>query len=235
VSVSATASSASFNGDDVSTEFDLAFRVLEEDDLLVRTTDDDGETYTTLVLDDDYTLDGTGPDDGTGTPEGVTLTLAVALPTGTTLAVERNTDPTQESTFQPQGALSPITISRMPDKNLLLIQELIRRVAALEGLADLVDVADVANGVIVESDFTTSDPVEDTFAAFTLAAAGGESAIGCLILRATNVDDPNAVQTEPPAVQWTPGALNQVNIKNISGLAPSTQYSVRFLVLPAPA
>jgi hypothetical protein len=232
VSISATASSVSFNGDDVASQFTLPFRVLEDDDLLVRTTNDSGVTYTTLVLDDGFSLDGTGPDDGTGTSEEVTLTLLGGpLPTGTELVIERNTDLTQETTFQPQGQFSPITVSRMPDKLTLIVQELERRIAALESLGNLVDVTTVANGTRLTGTFTTNAAAVETGFPFNIACAGGANAKD-LVARIFLNSDPSAAFDEPPVVQWKPGATaNIVTILRISGLEPNTTYGYSMLVL----
>lgn len=229
MSVTSTASSATFIGDNVSDDFDLPFRVLESDDLLVRTTDDDGETFTTLVLDDDYTLAGVGPDDGTSTPEGVTLTLTGgALALGTDLVVERTTDPTQETQFQPQGNFSPITVSRIGDKNTLLIQELLRRVAALESLGDLVDVADVANGVVIGDELVITDPVEGFFPVQIPCANGSAADFVVWKVRSAGNDAPTWTT---PEVQWVAGPGANITIEHIDGLQPGESYTVAGLVL----
>lgn len=228
VSVTAIASSASFEGDSVATDFPLPFRVLDDDDLLVRTTTDDGETYTTLVLDDDYELEGTGPDNGTGTPEAVTLTLtAGALPTGTRLVVERNTDPTQLSTFQPQGEFSPIVFSRMVDKNTLLIQELQRRVAQLESLGELVNVDEIANGARFTTELTVSDPVESNFP-IEIGVVNGTAA-RYIIWRVR--EEEGSFNDEPPQVDWQNGAEDSIFITFISGLTPGKNYIIDGLVI----
>jgi hypothetical protein len=217
VSVTGTASSISFNGNDVADEFALPFRVLEDDDLLVRTTDDHGETYTTLVLDTDYELAGVGPDDGTGTAEAVTLTLlAGPLPTDTQLVIERNTDPDQETTFQPQGTFSPILHSRMADKLTLLVQELLRRVAVLEALADLVNVTELATAAVFTEDVAGSvDDIENAFP-FEVAVAGGQNA-RFAVFRVFTDDD--SVLDVGPNVQWRPGPADKITILKIDGLA----------------
>lgn len=234
VSVTNTASEVSFNGDGVSDEFDVPFRVLEADDLLVRTTDDDGDTYTTLVLDDDYELDGVGPDDGTGTPEGVTLTLTGgALDVGTELVVTRNTDRDQETTFQPQGQFSPITVSRMSDKVTLVLQEDDRRLDELESLADLVEVEELADGVQVNDVAISVDPdaAEEEFPQ-VLAAAGGLNAKHLLLGRIWKTADPDARMDAIGHPQWKPGpGANQITLIWIPGLEPGVDYTANFLVL----
>jgi hypothetical protein len=234
VSVTATASSVSFNGDGVADDFPLPFRVLEDDDLLVRTTDDDGVTYTTLVLDDDYTLADVGPDDGTGTAEEVTLTLtAGALAVGTELVVERNTDPTQETTYQPQGEFSPITVSRMSDKLTLIVQEQDRRLDSLEALADLVTVTALADGVVVEGLGITIDadaPEEEWPQA--VAVAGGLLAKHLLLTRIYNFDDEDERLDGVGPVQWKPGpGANEVTLIYIPGLHPGKTYILNLLAL----
>lgn len=218
MSVTATASSVSFDGDDVADDFPVPFRVLEDDDLLVRTTDDDGETYTTLVLDDDYTIDGSGPDDGTGTAEGVTVTLTGGpLATGTKLVVERNTDITQVTTFQPQGQYTPITLSRMSDKLTLIAQDHERRIAALEALGDLVTITELADAVLVDEElnFSGGSDIEDRFP-FEVTVPGGETARAAALFVLT--DDglsPATVAT----VSWKPGPADKITILRIDGIA----------------
>lgn len=226
MSVSNTSSSATFIGDDVSEDFALPFRVLEDDDLLVRTTADDGETYTTLVLDDDYELDGVGPDDGTGTPEGVTLTLTGGvLALGTDLVVERTTDPTQETVFQPQGPFSPITVSRIGDKNTLLIQELLRRIAVLESLGDLVEIDELSSALVITDDLIASDPVEDSFPLSIACANGGNASFIVWTIRSAG-DSPLFT---PAGVEWHPG-VDAVVIDSIDGLTPGETYTISGLV-----
>jgi hypothetical protein len=231
VSITATASSASFDGNDVATDFPLPFRFLEDNDLLVQLTDDGGVTYTTLVLDDDYTLDGAGPDDGTGTEEGGTLTLTGgALATGSSLVVTRTTDQTQSKTFQPQGDFSPIQYSRMVDKLTLIVQELTRRLAVLESLGELVNVTDLADGVDVNAELETLDPIEDSFP-FVIAVAGGNAAKQALF-RLEDIDDDEDFNSEAFAVNWLPGpGANEITVRFITGLKPSNFYTVHARVL----
>lgn len=234
MSVTNTSSSASFNGNGVTTEFPLPFRVLEEDDLLVRKLT--AGVYTTLVLGVDYSIAGEGPDDGTGTAEGCTITTIGAsspLPNGTSLVVERNTDLDQETTFQPQGQFSPITHSRMADKLTLIAQEHDRRIDVLEALADLVDVTELADGVAVEAVAIAVDPdaPEEEFPQ-VLAAAGGLNAKHMLLTRIYNQADADERLDGIGPLQWKPGpGANEVTLQYIPGLTPGKTYVCNFLVL----
>jgi hypothetical protein len=223
VSVTVEASSISYDGNDIADEFAVPFKFLETDDLLVRTTDDDGATYTTLVEGVDYTVDGEGDDDG-GT---VTTTDPVA--TGTSISIERNTDITQESDFAPQGAFPTARHENAFDKLTLVCQELDRRIAVLEALGDLVDVTELADAVrIGPTALNTGDVVEDSFP-FDIACVGGASAEFIL----WRVVGDAGVFIEGPVVDWEAGA-DVITVLGITGLLPNQTYALKGLVFFEP-
>jgi hypothetical protein len=220
VSVTVEASSISYNGNSIADEFAVPFKFLETDDLLVRTTTDAGETYTTLVEGVGYTVDGEGEDSG-GT---VTTTDPVA--TGTTIVIERNTDITQESDFAPQGAFPVARHETALDKLTLICQELDRRLAAQEALGDGVDVPELADAEEISDSITPTAPVE-AFFPMQIACAGGINA-RTVIWHVARED--NAPMVEPPQVDWRRGPDNNITINYISGLEAGTEYSLVGLV-----
>lgn len=224
MSVTVEASSISYDGNDIADEFAVPFKFLETNDLLVRTTDDNGDTYTTLVEGVDYTVDGEGEDAG----GAVTTTDPVA--TGTSIVIERNTDITQETDFAPQGPFPAARHETALDKLTLICQELNRRIEALEALGDLVTVSELADAVEYTASFHVDGDEPEAIFPIQLVVAGGENAK--YIIWHVWKDGAESTKTdEPPQVQWFPGPADRVTVVYISGLEPqSTLYQLRALV-----
>lgn len=224
VSVTVEASSISYDGNDIADEFAVPFKFMETDDLLVRTSDDDGDTYTTLVEGVDYTVDGEGED------AGGTVTTTDPVATDSIIVIDRNTDITQETDFAPQGAFPAVRHETALDKLTLICQELNRRLEVLESLGDLVTVSELADAVrIGPTLFTTGDAVEDSFP-LGIACVGAATAEFILWRVVTGGSD---VFLEGAFVDWDVGD-DLIIVNNISGLTPNTDYGVKGLVFFEP-
>jgi hypothetical protein len=222
-----TAVSVSYdaNGD---TEFPTTFAFLDEEHLLVETSDDDGDTWTTLVLGTDYEVTGASDPEPGGNVS--TAGLLGAVPNGTTVRITRQTPITQLNSFRTTGALPVTTIQESFVKLTMIAQEERAKSAALEALSGLVTVTDLADGARVAETFTTdADDVESTFP-FDITVPGGESATNAIFRVFPNGDDGHRFDT-PPVVQWTPTALNTISIVAIDGLDPNTEYVLAGLVI----
>jgi hypothetical protein len=218
-----TNSRIDYDGNDVRVDFPTTFAFLAESDLVVQTSDDDGETWTTLTLDDEYSV--AGADD----PEpGGTVTFGTPPATGTTVRLERSTPITQELEFQTSGPLPAKAVGEELAKLTFICQELARRVAALEALADLVNVTELADAVrIGPTVFTTADPAETTFP-FNVACPGGENA-EFIVWRVVGDD----IFIEGAVVDWDVG-VDVITVKGITGLLPNVEYALKGLVFFEP-
>lgn len=215
MTVEITTSKVTYDGDDLVVEFPVNFTFLEDDDLTVQLTDAD-DAITTWVRDVDYTLDGAGVDGGG------TLTATVAPATGETLTITRNTDLTQERTFAAQGSFPAASHEAALDKLTLLIQELYRRIVALEAGA----VTSTYTAARVTDTFTVAEPAEDTWPR-TVAAGAAPATV--VIGRIENLTTPAEILDTPPSLQWAPSGTD-ISVKRIDGLTPGQEYRITFEV-----
>lgn len=224
-------SSVTYDGDDFSTVFATTFKFLDPSELLIEQQTAPDPAWRTLTLGVEVdSIDGAGADE-----PGGSITLDDPLDGESTLRITRVTRIVQPLVLQQSGTFPPKSIALELDRVTLICQELARRVAALEALSQLVDVSTLADGVVLSQDFETSDPVEDTFL-LNFACPSARNAIGCILLACVNRDDGTVRFDEPPQIQWraTAGAFlaaDTLNIVFVSGLAASTNYRLRVLVL----
>lgn len=219
VTVLATASSADYIGNGAGTVFPTIFQFLKNANVSV---------YVSNVLKTegvDYILTGAG-DVGGGT---VTFTVAPAA--AAVVHLVRNTPALQEVDLRPEGPYEADTVEGMSDKSTLEIQELVRRVVALEALGATLTTSVSASIVYADVTFlTNANDIEDGFP-LNVAVASGSTATGAWAARLRNLDDAAEVFNEPPAIQWAPGAGNTISLKRCSGLKPATNYTLRVAVV----
>lgn len=126
-----TDSEKRFNGSDSTGPFTWTWRFLSNDDIKVYKIAEPNADATLEVLEElgvgDYTLTGAG------TYTGGSLTLAVALPVGQDLLIQRETEITQEVNIRDQGGnFRPETHEEVFDRLTMMIQDQSRRNAQNE-------------------------------------------------------------------------------------------------------
>lgn len=213
------ASSKSYVGDGANTIFPTTFTFAVNSDVRV---------YVGGVLKvegPDYALVGAG------TEGGGTVTFVAAPAAAAAVYIERDTPVLQETDLRPEGRYEADDIEELFDSRTRMIQELVRRVAALEALGSLVNVANVANGTRYAGNFNTdAGSVEATFP-FDIVVVNGKNALDAIWRVFLTANEAQRFDT-PPAVQWKPGATpDAITISGISGLQPGTQYTLKGLVL----
>ena len=224
MTVENTACSITYDGNDADTDFPTTFRFLAAAHLVVETSDDDGETWTTLTLDDDYEVAGAN-----AAEPGGTVTTADPVATGTKLRITRSTPVTQLNSFQTTGSLPVATIETSFDKLTMIAQEQAAAIAELQGLGDLVDVGELADAIEVGEEINVdADSVDESFP-LEIVCAGGQAAkyVVWQVERDGATDVPFA---EPPHVQWVAGPTNKLTVQRISGLEPGVTYFLTGLV-----
>lgn len=218
-----TQSQVTYTGNGVTTEFPTTFAFLEDDHLVVESSDDDGDTWTELTLDDDYTVDGAGEEE-----PGGTVTTDVAVANGDKLRITRETPITQLAELQTSGPLPSKTIIQGLVKVTMWGQEMKRQQEELQALQDLVVISG-ADATHVTKDFTTdADAVEETFP-FQVDCVGGNTARGGALNVYLRSDTSHRFDT-PPFVQWVPGPGNKITVVAIDGLDPAKDYTVSGVV-----
>lgn len=206
-----------YDGNDVATDFATTFAFLEPAHLVVELSEDDGATWVTKTLDDDYDVAG----DGDPEPGG-TVTMHTAPATGETLRIERRTPITQQSDLQTSGSLPVKTLIAAFDKLTMICQELARDLAdALAGV-----VGSTYAAIRVTDTFTVLNPLESTF---PRVVAVGAAPVTAQIGRIQNNTDPTEVLDQPPSLAWSPSG-NSISVKRINGLTVGDSYTVTFEV-----
>lgn len=97
-------------------EYDFTFLIFSASHLLVTTTDSDGNTDT-LILNTDYTVDGTN------NASGGTITLTSPLASGTQLSIRRVLPITQPTSISNQGDFYPETHEDTFDRGIMIDQQ----------------------------------------------------------------------------------------------------------------
>lgn len=220
MTVENTACSVSYAGNDVRVDFPTTFRFLEEEHLVVETSDDDGETWTTLVLGDGYEVDGAGDDE-----PGGTVTTTDPVETGTTLRITRETPRTQLNVFQTTGPLPAATIETSFDKLTMIAQEQDALREAAEAGAVPVDL----DPEVVTDTFVAQEPIEDTFPR-NVACAGTPA--GVVLIDLKNLTTPTEELVTDGLVRG-PFVAGQFTVNHLEGLTPGQQYRAKYLVLNA--
>ncbi|WP_319089851.1 phage tail fiber protein [Pseudomonas aeruginosa] len=115
MTVSTTDSVIEYEGNGVTTAFPVPFKFPSNDDLVVTRVYNDVSTV--LVLGTDYSVVGAGESAG-----GAVIT-SVAPPTGSTLSIDRQLDPVQETDLRNQGRYFAETHENVFDYLTMLIQQ----------------------------------------------------------------------------------------------------------------
>lgn len=208
------------NGQDT---FNTVFRFLESSHLLVE-VQPAGGAYATQTLDVDYSVSGANDDGG-----GV-VTFNVPPDAGDSVRITRVTPLKQEIEFRSQGTFSPVLHELAHDKAMMILQEQDTRLDDLEAAAALVDITPNSLTIAEKEFLTDAGDVAATFP-LTVAVTGGGTATAAWAVYLRNLDDPSEVFNECPSIQWEVGGTNDISLKYVDGLKPSTNYRLRVGVL----
>jgi len=122
MTVSSQTNNESYDGNGVTTVWDLPFRFFDNGDIFVYLLDPAAETTTLLALGTDYTLTGAGlPEQFGSSPGKITTTVPVA--NGKTLYVERVMEAEQLTDIVNQGRFFPEVHEDVFDRLTMLIQQ----------------------------------------------------------------------------------------------------------------
>jgi hypothetical protein len=117
--VNITTSRIQYSCNGSTTVFTYPFKVYEDDDLDVLKADSSGNE-TTLILNSQYTVSGSGDDAG----GDVTLTAGSVCGSGSTLTILRDIDITQSTNFVDWQRISAASLEAPPDKSRIIDQQL---------------------------------------------------------------------------------------------------------------
>lgn len=123
MTVSSQTSNETFNGNGVTTVWDLPFRFFENTDIFAYLIDPVLQTATPLALGTDYTLTGAGLPEQFGTAPGKIITT-VAVAGGKKLYVKRVMDVEQNTDIINQGRFFPEVHEDVFDRLTMLVQQL---------------------------------------------------------------------------------------------------------------
>lgn len=124
-----TRTAGPYAGDDVSTTFPFAFKVLATTDVVV-TTLSDADVESTLTLSTDYTVT-LNPDQNTS--PGGNITLVTPLSASLSLTITSSTPLTQQTEINNLGGFFPQVLENALDKLTIIAIELAAAIAALGG------------------------------------------------------------------------------------------------------
>ena len=123
--VNSVATPVSYGCDGVTAAFSVPWAYLSQSDLVVTSTTAGG-TITTLSISTDFTLSVTS----TQTSATLTITApASSCPSGSTLKIRRNTQPTQPTALNQQTQFLPSTVMQMVDRAVMAVQDQISGVS----------------------------------------------------------------------------------------------------------
>jgi len=122
MTVSSSASTASFPGNGVTTVFPLPFRFFSNSDVEVSLLNVASGVVTPQSIGTNYTLSGAGDPEVDGNANS-TLTMLVAPPSGVTLIVERLMDAVQQTDIINQARFFPEIHENVFDRLVMLIQQ----------------------------------------------------------------------------------------------------------------
>lgn len=125
MTVPSETSNVSYTGNGVTVDFPVTFPYFDDDHLVVKVTPDGG-VETTKTNGVDYNVSPTSGDSGT-----VTFVSAPAL--RASVVIERTVPITQDTAFRSQGSFSPTVHEDRFDKDVMIAQQLDRRITTLEG------------------------------------------------------------------------------------------------------
>lgn len=116
--VNITTSRIQYSCNGSTTVFAYNFKVYEDDDLEVISTDT-SDIESTLILNTEYTVSGSGDDSG----GNVTLATGGTCPSGNTLTILRNIDITQDTDYSDGQTLTADGLETPPDKSRIIDQQ----------------------------------------------------------------------------------------------------------------
>lgn len=218
MSLTVTASQVSYNGNGAQTVFPTTFKFLDNSNVLVEKKLNGGTTFATLTEGAHYNLAGAGVD------AGGNVTMLAAPAAGDVLRITRNTPRTQPVAFRTQGQFLAETHETAFDREEMQIQELERRVTAVEAAGASVVLA--ASKVV--DTFVVADPVEGSFPR-VVACAGTPSMV--LVGRVEDLTDPALSQPGLGTADISAVALNQFTVRHVPGLTPGHNTRITYLVL----
>lgn len=222
-------SQASYIGNGATQDFSTVFPFFANAHVLVEKKLSGGSTFSVLTEGVDYTLTGADVVDSDGNRSAGNVHMTVAPAANDTLRITRNTPVLQLTHLRQQGNFLSTIHEHIADYSTCWGQDLERRLAVLEALGNLVTIT-AATGASFTQAFTTLDPIEDTFANFTIAVTGGHIAKGATF-RLAHAGGDTDFFLGAPSVLWLPsGALNHIIIEQISGLLPATDYVISGMV-----
>lgn len=221
MSVPTETSELDFTGNAVTTVFPITFPILANSNLVVTLTLYGSSVATTQVIGTHYTVAGAG----TST---CTVTMLTAPPTNSTLHVERTVSLVQTTAFRNQGSFTSAIHEDAFDYLTFIVQELNRRLAALEALTDITP-ASSFTAIQVTSQFTTGDFVNAIFP-ITVALPASFTATGCAVVRTRNITSPSSVSYSAISVLWHQTGANLI-LDFVAGLDSSTEYLLTLEVL----
>lgn len=139
MTLSSSVSEVEYTGDGADDTFPIPFKFLENDDVVVTLTPDGG-TAVVQTLGVHYTLSGAGND------AGGTLSMLIPPPADSQLLIERSVEFIQDTAFRTAGSFSPASHETQFDRNVMMSQELLRRLEVLESISGSGDLADTTIG-----------------------------------------------------------------------------------------
>lgn len=136
MTLSTTATTVTYNGDNATTVFPFAYKVFEASHLVVVRKTISGGALTTLTLNTDYTVQGLR------LSAGGSVTLPSPLSSAYQLIITRSTPKTQTTDLKNQGKFYPEIHEDALDKLTMLVQETTETITAVQPLdADLTAIA----------------------------------------------------------------------------------------------
>lgn len=225
--------SIAYTGNGVTTVFPIPFTFADDDDIDV-TLQPSGGAAAAQTQGTHYTLTGaSNPNDG----EGGELTMLVAPPAASTLTISRTVPITQSTNLRTSGPFSPAVHMAIVDKLCHVDQQLAARIAALEALADLVDISGfdaILKNVNIDVD---PDAVEETFAGglVTVTVPVGFTVTGVSVVKTAAQAGAVAPYAGggQEAVQvrdWTQDGTT-LTLGYVTGLEPGKEYTLSLLLI----
>lgn len=228
MTVAVEVSEVDYVGNGATTAFPVPFPFTNNNQIIATLTLDGETVALTLTEGTHYTLAGSF------TPSG-TLTMLTAPAVDSTLHIERTVPIIQATAFRTQGSFSPATHENALDYRTFVDQQLDRRLSAVEAVATAIP-ASTYDASIIQDQFTTLDPVTDTFP--RTIPMGTINPTGVSVVRARNITDGTANFPEGVFVSWQVApdfgsipATYDLIINNVSGLEPLKEYVLDLEIL----
>lgn len=229
MAVSSETSQVTLTGDGANDAFPTSFKFLEDDHLLVETSDDDGETWVTKTQGTHYTVAGEG------VLSGGTVTFLVAPALDVLVRLTRVVPLTQPTDFVAYGSFSP-TLHTLRIDQLAMVDQQQQRVAddldlEVTELSEAVDALEVDFPALEAAVSAAIDTLQDTvnesivpeLAALDTRLDAAESDIDDLETGvATHETRLDALEAAPAVTKWSDEELvgTWVKIDNVIYDAP---------------